>query len=253
MYGQASEVSIKASDSNSLSRQLNIVVRDNGIVFFERVLDKIAKSICRTEQVRIAQVDTPDALAKLRASRLRMYQQRDGYFDRLTRSDGSDDLDQRSYLFAAYVGGAIIGSIRLTPAPFEADSYLEPQRIRRFLGEHEINRYLEFSRLVVDSDCAIRGLSRALIVYSGLLTSLSTPYDRYLAIVRPEIKNKVFHFQLESDALSFSIAERGEHEYHLVKGSFAADFYDILSGSIDVIRAGLEAGKVADDKTFCSF
>jgi hypothetical protein len=252
VYANTMEIQADA-ETSVRAAHLRSILKDNGTRFFERILGRIAHGICGTDQIRIAQIDDPAALEKLWAARLTMYRQRDSYLDKLTNADGSDDLDSCSYLFAAYLGDTIIGSVRLTPPPFEASKYIEREKMQAFLGTENFDQYLEMSRLVIDGTCRIRGLSRALIVYAGLLTSLSTRYERYMAIARPEIAKRSFSFLLESDKLSFRIPERGDHEYNLIKGSFAADFYDILSRSMDVIKSGLEAGRVADAKTFYSF
>lgn len=227
--------------------------KDNATRFFESTLSRIAAAACRTNQLRIAQVVTPPEVTRLRAARLAMYRGCDSYFGKLTNKDGSDDLDFGSYLFAAYVGDAIVGTIRLTPSPFEASKYIDTDRLADFLGREKLGTYLEISRLVTDRTCQIPGLGRALIVYAGLLTCLSTNYERYVAIARPALKEKSFNFKLDSDALSFRIPQRGEHEYHLLKGSFVADFYDIFSQNVHVLQDAFESGKVAHDQTFCSF
>jgi hypothetical protein len=208
-----------------------------------KTLANIIQTICDSKDIDIRQIATYEEYAELKKSRLRMYSERDSYYDKLIEADGGEFHDANSYLFAAYYGGEIVGSIRLTTYPFEVCRYVDNASLALYLERNFENRYLEMSRLVIARKCPVRRLSRALIIYSGLITSLLTNFEKYIAIARPEVKKKSFQFQLESDALQVQIEERSKHPYELIKGSFVSDFYVIMSNNIDILGQLITKGK----------
>jgi hypothetical protein len=208
---------------------LGDLITTNGGRLLDKVLSGVVATTCASQDIRVRQMSSAADYAELKAARLRMYTERAGYFDKLIAVDGSDRHDTRSYHFAAFHAGRIIGAIRLTPYPFEVCSYIDSARLKVFLGRKHETRTLEFSRLVVERRAPVKGVSRALIIYAGLLTSILTEYDKYVAVARRRVKQKSFKFNLVPTTLPFFIEERGTHEYELISGSFVSDFYDIMS------------------------
>ncbi|HEU5074600.1 MAG TPA: hypothetical protein VFU02_10510, partial [Polyangiaceae bacterium] len=228
---------------------LRLPTGDNGVRLLERILSRIVNAVSGSDRLRIARVETQEELERLGVARVAMYQQRHNYLASLFDHQGVDEMDARSFVFAGYIGDTIVASVRLSVPPFEAAECVGMDRLTSFLGAGSHDRYLEMSRLVVDEHCSIRSTSRALLIYAGLLTYFSTSYEHYLGIVRPKVKAS-FKFRLERDVLAFNIPQRGNHEYHLVKGTFAADCQEILGHHIDVVKSVLNDGGGSDGTPF---
>lgn len=205
----------------------------------DTMLHEIIHSVCESDAVYIRQITTPGAYQELCEARLRLYNERSSYFDKLTAPDGTDQHDERSYLFAAYYQDRIIGTVRLTPFPFEVCDYVEPPRLELFLGPGQERNFLEFSRLVIERRCPVNAVARALIIYSGLLTSLLTDFNKYIAVARQQVRRKSFKFNINRSVLPFFIRERGDHEYELMSGCFASEFHQLIRQHAAVLSTAL--------------
>lgn len=193
--------------------------------------------MCSEKNIIIKQVVSSKELADVTAARDRFYKQRRNYLASVfTINTDSDDLDQYSYIYAAYNSdNEIVGTIRLKPHNYEIDQYIDEKTLESFLDKDFRKDYLEISRLVLDQKYTRTGLTEALITYAGLMTSLLTNYTRYFAYARPEIKDSSFNFLFDSGSLVFNIEDRGLHNYELFKGSFTKDFSRIFKDNIDTV------------------
>lgn len=120
---------------------------------------------------------------KIREHRYKYYLQRAIHLTAETELESEQNLDRRSVLFALEVQGMIVASLRLTPRPFEIESF----------GIHQLpfetyNRYAELGRLVSDpqlDQISIALLARYLLCYTGLFAIEKYHFAGFVAICRP--------------------------------------------------------------------
>lgn len=208
--------------------------------FFDRVLEERF----RLQGARIRRVTSQAALEELGRARLRMYAQRGDYFRSLFPPTGTDDVDRVSYVFACYQGGTIIGSQRVTPAPFEVGQHVTESALAAFLGDGYAQTYVEFSRLVVDRHSSTVAVATSLGAVAGLCV-LFEGYERYITYSRPQLKRR--SFAAEADTLRFRIPARNNNEYELVKGKMvdsARKIFRLKDRSdhdvVEILRARIE-------------
>ena len=174
--------------------------------------------------VRFTRVESFHDYQQVMDLRVNIYQKNVPYMLTQISGSGSDEFDHRSYIYAAFYDDTLIASTRLTPFPFETSQYIDENNLSLFLGHHWKNHYLEWSRLLVDTSVKIAGITNALTIYAGLDILLTTHYTHYLGYTRPHVRRVFSKFQLENESLSFTIPNRGEHEYLLLKGNLMEDF-----------------------------
>lgn len=159
---------------------------------------------------------TRSELPEVGAFRLRVYSNADNnYLLSSLDRDGLDALDARSFVYAAFLDGALVGTLRATPAPFEVERYLPGAVLRAELGG-ALERYLEVSRMLVEPALAGLGLGTAMVGYAGVDVLSHTRYRGYLAYVRLPPDDR-------TTTVRFRIPERGAHDYTLVSGSIGFD------------------------------
>tara|TARA_R110000868_G_scaffold407454_1_gene688909 strand:+ start:576 stop:1262 length:687 start_codon:yes stop_codon:yes gene_type:complete len=117
------------------------------------------------------------------------------------------------HIIAKDQSGAIIGSLRLLKRPFEMEKL-------SFSEEHKVglDEYLEISRLV----CSVRqkGLGRRLLIRAGTWSIQETTYRGFTAICKCHRLPMFKRFGLTPKA-SFSISERQDQTYHLIRADFS--------------------------------
>lgn len=202
-----------------------------------RFFDEWIQAKCGSTKVKVRQVVTPDEFAALSDARLRLYGQRKSYYKSFFgESTGLDSYDSRSYIFAFYYDGEIVGTQRITPYPHEAANYIEGALLQQFVGRNYRESCVEFSRLVVDKKAPVKGIAEALASTGGVLVAFNTSYTQYVTYVKPRMANG---FSQDSffgrESIYFQIKERGSHYYALYKGDLRAAVvnYFELTCSVD--------------------
>ncbi|MEJ8674331.1 hypothetical protein [Chromobacterium amazonense] len=185
-------------------------------------LDELVQRRSGCDRLRIRQIAGEGPMLQLADARLRLYSQRKLYYQSLFGDGkGSDDIDGRSYLFATYLDDEIVATQRVTPFPFEANRYVDDASLRRFIGDDYARHYVEFSRLIVDKTCPVRGVMEAMISTAGVLVALHTRYKHCVTVVKPRLQSRYTDFSLAEDMIVFKIPERGDHDYALFKATLA--------------------------------
>lgn len=175
--------------------------------------------------ITFLRVSSENDYQKVLKLRLDVYGNTVQYMLKQIDATGSDEYDKEAYIYAACLNDKVIASTRLRPLPFETTRFLSSDRLKQFLGDETCTHYLEWSRLLFDTNNNVPGITRALTIYAGLDILEHTHYTHYFGYTRPIVRRLFSKFEIHSDTLSFTIPERGEHEYHLLKGSFINDFY----------------------------
>jgi hypothetical protein len=215
---------------------LNLTIKDIDIYY--NFFDDIAEYIVGSNEVRIRQVTNHDELIKLSSARKRMYGKRDNYFSSLYSGEYYlDSTDYKSYIFACYYRGEIVGIQRASDHDFEIKQYIDDQSLCRYLGDNFSDNYLEFSRLVVDKDVPLKGIANALSFVTGSMIALATEYDNYMTYSKPKLRRK--SLDLEKKTLSFSINSRDNNVYELYKGTVSKDIGRVFSVPGDTREAVL--------------
>lgn len=181
--------------------------------------------------LRFGKVETTFDWQAVMAFRLKMYDQTVKYMLNELNAQGSDAYDSHSLIFAVWKNDSVIATIRLTHKPFETMQFLSAQQLNKFLGEKWGN-YLEWTRLLIDSSCKIPKLLPALTVYAGLTILATTNYNYYFGYTRPLIRKILSRFQIAEDSMQFSVPNRGEHSYYLLKGNFLNDYNHLVKTGI---------------------
>jgi N-acyl-L-homoserine lactone synthetase len=149
---------------------------------------------------------------------------------------GVDDFDHHSYTFGAWWNDRVVGSIRLTPHPFETPRYVAEGHLAGFLGEQWRSEYLEWTRLLIDASAPIRRLMPALIVFAGIQALTRTAYRRYFGYASTKVARLFRRFALTESEHRFSIPRRGPHGYVMLKGEFTQSLHHLL----DDFQQGVE-------------
>lgn len=176
------------------------------------------------DNLHFGQIETEFDWSALRAFRLTNYAKSLKYMLNELNDEGTDSYDSHSFVFAVWLKGKVIASIRLTPFPFETTQFIEPEKLDQFLGANWKDSYLEWSRLLVDTSYKINNLVTALTVYAGLTILNTTHYKGYFGFTKPLVRRILSRFQIEEENMQFSIPTRGNQAYYLLKGNFVNDY-----------------------------
>jgi N-acyl-L-homoserine lactone synthetase len=160
--------------------------------------------------------------------RIQQYAQALPYMLSELNDEGVDDFDHHSYTFGAWWNDRVVGSIRLTPHPFETPSYVAEGHMAEFLGEQWRSQYLEWTRLLVDPSAPIRRLMPALIVFAGVQALTRTTYRRYFGYASTKVARLFRRFAFTASEHRFSIPRRGPHSYVMLKGDFTQSLHHLL-------------------------
>jgi N-acyl-L-homoserine lactone synthetase len=192
-------------------------------------LDELFHSHYGTNKIRVRQLVSPDELIELSDARLRLYSQRKKYYDSLFGNTCAlDETDSRSYIFAIYYDGQIIGTQRVTPYPHESSLYIPREKLTAFVNAGYPRNCVEFSRLIIDKMSPIKTAVNALASTAGAMVALNTPYSHYITYVKPRLQERFSQFTFDQDALPFKIPSRGEHLYALYKGNLLSAIIDFF-------------------------
>jgi len=179
-------------------------------------IDHFVRGFAKNVHLEFRRVVTQEDFIALGQARLRMYAQYADYYRTLFPDEtGLDDRDARSFVFACYSGGDIIGSVRVTPYPFETMQYVEEAALAAFLGVDYATSYVEFSRLLVDRKFPGQRLAEAQASAAAAVVALSSRFRNYFGYLKRRLKPPLV---TEADVLRFRIKERKNNEYVLAKG-----------------------------------
>lgn len=187
------------------------------------VLDKLANAMVQkrgAEALRFGMVRDAAQLAAVGRMRRRVYEARLPYMLEELAADGTDADDTHSFVFAAWQGDQVVGTIRLTPYPYETLRHIPEADLSRWLGKGWDTEYVEWSRLLVDSTAGLNRLSPALVTYSGLYVHWLASYPKSFGYIRAKSLESLANFKHEQSAFTFKIPHRGDHSYSLVKNAF---------------------------------
>lgn len=181
-----------------------------------------------TEKLIFGIVETQEHWQKICELRLKIYNEGSPHLKQLVNEEGLDEYDKNSFVFYATYKSQICGTVRLNRFPFEICNFINQDKLNSFLGS-EYKKFLEVSRLAIDTSSKISGVSNALIIYACLITACSTQYKDYLAYSHPKLKDRVFRFQQHLETMLFTIPGRRNSDYVLFKGTFWEDFSALIS------------------------
>lgn len=180
----------------------------------------------KSKAIYFSEITTATDFKKIIALRLKLYEQSNPYLlDAL--QNGTDDLESRSVVYAAWIDHEIVATIRLTPHPYETTQFIAAEKLAQFLGENYQHQYLEWSRLLVDPNARNLRVMPALLVYAGMKVLTSTQYTQYFGFTKPIVRKLMRKFSIENESLSFTIPERENNSYLLLKGNFSTDFWNL--------------------------
>ncbi len=233
---------------DGIKPEFNLYDKIEDIATYYRFFDFITHKFTGNSEITIRQIIDKHDLSLLSEARKRIYGKHDEYFKKLYKDDVYlDDMDFRSYIFACYYQGEIIGTQRATVYPFEVNSYLNTSEINQFLGNDYQNNYVEFSRLLVDKDAKVKNLSNMLGFVTGSLIAIATKTENYITYSKPKLKRKSLDFS--SDTIQFQINDRNDDIYELYKGSMINDIRRIFSIKGEDTESTLENFKAFIMKT----
>lgn len=201
-------------------------------------LEELALSLTddtKKEFITLSVIETEQQYEAVKKFRVSAYDAMDIPYTRfLINDDGSDSHDDRSIIFAAWLGHRVIATIRLTAWPFEICSYLEDSRVSRVMAPDWKNESLEFSRLVVSKSERVRNLGRVISAYAVFYAAIYSKYKRYVGYAKPAIKKSVLHFEFDDNNIIFLIPNRGRQEYLFLSGSFDSDLMAVAKLHPDI-------------------
>lgn len=139
----------------------NITVEDITNYFYSNLTIYNSQKICFSEVVN------EEELEKVMELRRKVYNKTNQYM--LNEFDSAiDTFENRSRIYAAWLDGSPVASIRLTPYPFETMKFIDEEKLSQFLGYDFKENYLEWSRLIVDADIKNPAIMPSLIVYAEI-------------------------------------------------------------------------------------
>lgn len=181
-----------------------------------------------TGKLEFRQATSKEDLRQVYQFRVQQYAHALPYMLDELNDEGMDDFDHHSYTFGAWWNDRVVGSIRLTPHPFETPSHVAEGQMAEFLGEKWRSQYLEWTRLLVDASAPIRRLMPALIVFAGIHVLNQTTYRRYFGYSTTTVARLFRRFAFTESAHRFSIPRRGSHSYVMLKGEFTQSLCHLL-------------------------
>ena len=181
-----------------------------------------------TGKLEFRQATSKEDLHQVYQFRVQQYAQTLPYMLNELNDEGTDDFDHHSYTFGAWWNDRVVGSIRLTPHPFETPSHVADGHMAEFLGEEWRGQYLEWTRLLVDASAPIRRLMPALIVFAGIHALTQTPYRHYFGYATTTVARLFRRFEFAESPHQFSIPRRGPHSYVMLKGEFTQSLLHLL-------------------------
>lgn len=181
-----------------------------------------------TGKLEFRQATSKEDLHQVYQFRVQQYAQTLPHMLDELNDEGMDDFDHHSYTFGAWWNDRVVGSIRLTPHPFETPSYVADGHMDEFLGEEWRSQYLEWTRLLVDASAPIRRLMPALMVFAGVHALTRTTYRRYFGYASTKVVRLFRRFAFTESAHRFSIPRRGPHSYVMLKGEFTQSLFHLL-------------------------
>lgn len=205
------------------SASMQLVKDDSAGSAIYSFYDSVLQDMCQSDKVKVRQVITPAEFIELSRARYRLYGQRKVYYktlfgDAVDDTVCLDEYDPRSYVFACYYDGEIIGTQRITPFPHESGEFISHADLVKFSGPNYENECVELSRLIVDKHSPVKNVVNALAMTGASLVALQGGYKTFITYVKPRLAPKFDSFVFDQDGIFFQIPARGEHYYALYKG-----------------------------------
>lgn len=88
-----------------------------------------------TGKLSFREATSREDLCQVYQFRIQQYARALPYMLNELNDEGVDDFDHHSYTFGAWWNDRVVGSIRLTPHPFETPRYVPEEHMAAFLGE----------------------------------------------------------------------------------------------------------------------
>jgi N-acyl-L-homoserine lactone synthetase len=209
--------------------------RFDGAAVYDQAVQPLSVFVSRllaapraTGKLAFREATSKEDLHQVYQFRIQQYAQALPYMLGELNDEGVDDFDHHSYTFGAWWNDRVVGSIRLTPHPFETPSYVADEHMAEFLGAKWRSQYLEWTRLLVDASAPIRRLMPALIVFAGIHALTRTTYRRYFGYASTKVARVFRRFAFTESEHRFSIPRRGPHSYVMLKGEFTQSLHHLL-------------------------
>lgn len=205
------------------SANMQLVKDDSAGAAIYNFYDSVLQGLCQSDKVKVRQVITPAQFIELSRARHRLYGQRKVYYktlfgDAVDDTVCLDEYDPRSYVFAFYYDGEIIGTQRITPFPHESGEFIKHEELVKFSGPNYENECVELSRLIVDKHSPVKNVVHGLAMTGASLVALQGGYKTFITYVKPRLAPKFDSVVFDQDGILFQIKARGDHYYVLYKG-----------------------------------
>lgn len=203
-------------------------VYDQAVLPLSVFVSRLIAAPRATGKLSFREATSKEDLCQIYQFRIQQYARALPYMLNELNDEGVDDFDHHSYTFGAWWNDRVVGSIRLTPHPFETPRYVPDEHMAEFLGEQWRDEHLEWTRLLVDASAPIRRLMPALIVFAGVQALTRTPYRRYFGYASTKVARLFRRFAFTASTYQFSIPRRGPHGYVMLKGEFTHSLHHLL-------------------------
>lgn len=215
--------SLASNKADLPSASMQLVKDDSAGSAIYSFYDSVLQELCQSDKVKVRQVVTPAQFIELSRARSRLYGQRKIYYKTLFGNSVDntvclDEYDPRSYVFAFYHDGEIIGTQRITPFPHESGEFISHEQLVQFSGPNYEHECVELSRLIVDKHAPVKNVVNGLAMTGASLVALEGGYKTFITYVKPRLAPKFDSFVFDQDGIFFQIKARGDHYYALYKG-----------------------------------
>jgi hypothetical protein len=186
----------------------------------EQLTQTVARGVAhidRGQHLRFGEVTVRD-WADVRRMRRRVYEESLPALLAELDDHDQDRYDAHSFVFAAWLDGEPVATVRCTTFPFETLRYVTSDALGGYLGADWERDYIEWGRMAMSRAHRGRRLMPALITYAGIRLLTETPYHKYLGYTRAHVRARLGGFRIDPDSLTFRIPDRGDHEYALLRG-----------------------------------
>ncbi|MEO4017444.1 hypothetical protein [Pseudomonas rossensis] len=168
------------------SASMQLVKDDSAGAAIYSFYDSVLQGLCQSDKIKVRQVITLAQFIELSRARHRLYGQRKVYYktlfgDAVDDTVCLDEYDPRSYVFAFYYDGEIIGTQRITPFPHESGEFIKHEELVKFSGPNYEGECVELSRLIVDKHSPVKNVANGLAMTGASLVALQGGYKTFKA------------------------------------------------------------------------
>lgn len=200
-----------------------------------RILDRFLAYIARRVivksekgKIEFSIVENIEQWELVKQLRKDVYSKTNGYMLKVLNDDGSDIYDSNSIVFAAWLNKKPIATLRYTVNNFELKELIGESSFHSVVSEDYFNKSLEISRLVVKDCKGIKNILPALLVYSGMNICLYTHFRTYYGYTKRSTFRRLSKFIHVTNEYQFTVEERNQNCYILIKGDFFTDFKNVI-------------------------